>query len=218
MVQIYATLGPACAAQNVLEKMFQAGMTGIRLNLSHTGLKESAGLLENFHKAAKAAGVKPQLLIDMQGPELRLGKMETIELKNGETVILGASSQKGAIPVPKQVILAIETGDEVLLNDGKVSLSVREKAETYVETIVTRGGVVSSHKSVKITGKQVEMPVLTEHDLSNIRLAAEYGVTGLMQPFVKSGQDLKFVRQLLKENGAEQVQIFAKIVRKIVKL
>ena len=57
----------------------------------------------------------------------------------------------------------------------------------------------------------MEMPVLTQHDITNIRLAKEYGVTGLMQPFVKNGRDLAMVREQLKENGAEHVQIFAKI-------
>lgn len=230
MTQIYATLGPACAGQEIQEKMFQAGMTGMRLNLSHTGLEESAGLLENFHKAARNAGVVPQLLIDMQGPELRVGKLEeAVELCEGERVILSSGNDSAVvdgicIPVPAAVIPVMESGDEVLLNDGKIALRVLESCKMQpkgtqqedVQSIkvaaqVTRGGVLTSHKSVKITGKQVALPVLTEHDISNICLASEYGVTGLMQPFVQSGSDLAYVRRMLKEHGAEQVQIFAKI-------
>ena len=211
MVQIYATLGPACAAEEVQEKMFRAGMTGMRLNLSHTGLAESADLLKNFHQAAQKAGVQAQLLIDMQGPELRIGKMaEAIVLKEGDKASLG-HHVPGAIPVPCAVIPAMEVGDEVLLNDGKIALKVVTKNEAVAEGVVTRGGTLTSHKSIKITGKQVALPVLTEHDISNIRLAAEYGVTGLMQPFVQSGADLAEVRRALQENNAGHVQIFAKI-------
>lgn len=222
MVQIYATLGPACADREIQEKMFQAGLTGMRLNLSHTGLKESAGLLENFHQAAKNAGVEPQLLIDMQGPELRVGKLEgAVKLIEGNLVVLGSEKYHGVIgadmafiPVPEEVIPSMEPGDEVLLNDGKIALEVLKCSKgksAYVEAVVIRDGILSSHKSVKITGKQLKLPVLTEHDISNICLASQYGVTGLMQPFVQSGKDLAYVRQMLKEHGAGQVQIFAKI-------
>lgn len=222
MVQIYATLGPACAEQKIQEKMFRAGMTGMRLNLSHTGLSESTGILANFHNAAKAVGVKPQLLIDMQGPELRIGELEgAVKLREGDLVVLGNVNHRGVIgadrafiPVPVEVIPMMEPGDEVLLNDGKIALEVLSGTKgksDHVVSVVIRGGILSSHKSIKITGKQVIMPVLTEHDISNIRLASEYGVTGLMQPFVQNGRDLAYVRRLLKENGAEQVQIFAKI-------
>ena len=222
MVQIYATLGPACAERKIQEKMFQAGLTGMRLNLSHTGLRESAGLLENFHRAAKNVGVIPQLLIDMQGPELRVGELEgNVKLREGDLAVLGNAAHRGVIgadkafiPVPEAVIPAMEPGDEVLLNDGKIALEVlscTKGKSAHVVSVVIRGGILSSHKSIKITDKQVKMPVLTEHDLSNIRMASQYGVTGLMQPFVQSGEDLTYVRRKLQENGAGHVQIFAKI-------
>ena len=210
MVQIYATLGPACAGWEIQEKMFRAGMTGMRLNLSHTGLEESAELLEAFHKAARSAGVDAQLLIDMEGPELRIGKMAKTVLSEGEIVRLGRKGD-GVIPVPEAVISAMEVGDEVLLNDGKIALIITKREGHAAEAVVTRGDILSGHKSIKITGKQVTLPVLTEHDISNIRLASQYGVTGLMQPFVQSGEDLVYVRSILQENNAGHVQIFAKI-------
>lgn len=212
-VQIYGTLGPACSKQEVLERMFDAGLTGMRLNLSHTGLKESSELIKHFWQAAANKGVQPQLLIDMQGPELRVGKLEkTLTLEVGNQVILtGSAVRADGIPIPSAALQVIEEGDEVLLNDGKISLRVTQKNDTYAECDVMRGGLLTSHKSVKVVGKQVDMPVLTAHDIANIRLAKEYGVTGLMQPFVHNGEELKMVRSMLRENGAEEVQIFAKI-------
>ncbi len=240
MVQIYGTLGPACAKQETLEKMFQAGLTGMRLNLSHAGLKESAELVQSYQCAASKAGVIPQLLIDMQGSELRVGRLAgTLELCSGEKVILagGADDMDAVgsgtvIPVPAAVLPIMEPGDEVLLNDGKIALevlaiynacaedttdakgNVNVKSGVYAEATVIRGGSLTSHKSIKVTGKQVKLPVLTEHDIANIRLAKNYGVTGLMQPFVQSGEDLAYVRQVLKENHAENIKIFAKIENK----
>jgi len=77
------------------------------------------------------------------------------------------------------------------------------------------GGNLKPHKSIKIIDVNVNMPVLTEHDIHNIRLAKEYGVTALMQPFVFSGEDLKKVREILKAEKVENVQIFAKIENRI---
>ena len=211
MVQIYATLGPACAGWEIQEKMFRAGMTGMRLNLSHAGLEESAELLSAFHKAAQSAGVEAQLLFDMQGPELRVGKMaKVMQLKEGEIVRLGHWGCD-AIPVPEAAVHAMEVGDEILLNDGKIALIITRKETSGAEAVVIREGMLSSHKSIKITGKQVALPVLTEHDISNIRLASMYGVTGLMQPFVQSGEDITFVRRTLQKHNADHIQIFAKI-------
>ena len=223
MVEIYGTLGPACANQGTLEQMFQAGLTGMRLNLSHTGLAESATLVHNFKKAAERAGVIPQLLIDMQGPELRIGKLDEVKLKEGMQVILtdgegvfvGGANKDVIIPVQTEVAAAMEVGDEVLLNDGRIALLVKEKKDSCVKGVVLRGGTLSSHKSIKIVGKQVQLPVLTAHDVENICLAREYGVTGLMQPFVRDGEDLAQVREVLKAHGADHIKIFAKIENRL---
>ena len=224
MVEIYGTLGPACAEQGTLERMFEAGLTGMRLNLSHTGLRESAELVEHFRKAAEQVGVVPQLLIDMQGPELRIGKLEEVKLQEGMQVVLADNDSAGRtnspvvpvmVPVQTEVLAALEARDEVLLNDGRIALSVLEKGKEGARAMVVRGGTLSSHKSIKIVGKQVLLPVLTTHDVSNICLAKEFGVTGLMQPFVKNGEDLLQVREVLKAHGADHIKIFAKIENRL---
>ncbi|MBQ3257634.1 MAG: pyruvate kinase [Oscillospiraceae bacterium] len=210
MISIYGTFGPACAEKETLTQMFHAGMTGMRLNLSHTSLAESADRIAAFRAAAEAAGVVPELLIDMQGPELRIGELPAaLSLTDGDTVILG----EGGIPVPAVTLPVMYIGDEVVLDDGKISVRITEKRGSHVLCRVERGGVLSSRKSIKLKNPKaaVDMPVLTEHDLNNVRRAKEYGVTGLMQPFVRSGAELRKVRRALAENGAHQVKIFAKI-------
>lgn len=206
--KIFATFGPACGTEETLEEMIRAGMTGMRLNLSHTTLPASEAYIRAYQEAAEKVGVKPEILIDMQGPELRVGVMpEPMMLEEGTIVVLG----QGGVPVPKQVIEASALGDAILLDDGKILVSVMEVGAEQVWARVLRGGLLRGRKSVKIQDKDVKMPVLTEHDIENIRLANEYGVTALMQPFVLSGEDLAMVRKVLKENGAENVKIFAKI-------
>lgn len=205
MTQIYGTFGPACKEQDVLEEMFYAGMTGMRLNLSHVNLSDSAEQINAFHAAAKGI-CKPQLVIDTQGPELRIGDLSNpIMLENSTIVSLGDAG----IPIPPVVLSALDNGDEVLLDDGKISLRVTDAKQGRAE--VVRGGMLGSRKSVKLPGRTINLPVLTDRDLRNIRQAAEYGVTGLLQPFVRSGEDLKELRRLLDENNAGFLQIFAKI-------
>ena len=210
--QIFATFGPACGTKDILKKMIAAGMTGMRLNLSHTTLPASENYIRAYQEAAQELGKLPQILIDMQGPELRVGLLEEpILWKEEESVLLG---EKG-IPVPNEVISAARPGDKILLDDGKIQIEVFAVSNDSLQATVLRGGLLRGHKSIKIENRNVKMPVLTEHDLENIRMAKEYGVTALMQPFVLSGEDLAYVRAVLKENQVEDIQIFAKIENRI---
>ena len=209
MIEIFGTIGPACSDVKILEEMFRNGMSGMRLNLSHSSLSSAKEMLDHFHTAAKNAGVKAELLIDMQGPELRIGKVSTpYEIRENETVILSISE---GITIPKRVLDAIEENDHILIDDGKIELLAEEKKEHSIVCTVIRGGTVSSRKSIKVVDKNIHGPVLTEMDLINIKDAKKYGVSALMQPFVTDGDQLKEVRRVLNENGCEDIRIFAKI-------
>ena len=201
---IYGTLGPACADVETLEKMFEAGMTGIRLNLSHVTLKKAAHQVEALHTAAGRCGVKAKLLIDMQGPELRLGTFETEpELIEGEIVILGESG----IAMPEIVLPYLVPGQELLLDDGRLLLEMLDKRRARV----IRGGILKSRKSIALPGSKIHPPTMTAEDMENIRDAKEFGVTGVMQPFVRDAEDLKAVRAALNAAGGEDIALFAKI-------
>ena len=210
--QIYGTFGPACATEEILIKMIECGLTGMRLNLSHSSLRESKSYVEAYQNACKKCGVKPQILIDMQGPELRIGKVDKeTELQVNDIVFLGGNG----ILIPQQFQNCVEKEDEILLDDGKIFLKVIEKDANGMQTKVLRGGILKSHKSIKVVGKDIPMPVLTRHDIQNIKDAKAYGVTALMQPFVLSGEDLESVRNILTVYNADDIQIFAKIENKL---
>lgn len=256
MAEIYATLGPACTQADVLEKMFAEGMTGMRLNLSHSGLKESEALIHRFWQAAQRAGVRAELLIDMQGPEARIGELHApLHLKEAEEITFIRPKQKeagevtfagpkrketgevtfagskrkeagemtfagpkrkevgrygGQIPIADQIFAVLEVGDHVLLDDGKLELVITS-LEPEITAHVLRGGILQKRKSLKIVDKPIAGPVLTDQDLENIRLAKDYGVTALMQPFVTEAAQLKEVRRQLIHNHGERIRIFAKI-------
>ena len=292
MVNIYGTLGPACASEKVLAEMFSLGMTGMRLNLSHVTLAESGDLIGKMKRAAEKCGVKPQLLVDLQGPELRTGTItEPVSLKNGDIVeICGIPEKvkdssaagtdrkeiaqksenkdiekipaerntfgKGSgnadrsqnkrdhvkapgeyekIMLPELTFPYLIPGQEVLLDDGKIHLKIVEKPENVAGNggentqekryfaKVLWGGLLKSRKSVALPGAKIYPPTLTNADLANIKITKEMGVTGVMQPFVRDHRDLECVKEALREAGAEDIRLFAKIenmdgVRKLEEL
>ncbi len=208
MIDIYGTLGPSCADTDVLRAMFEAGMTGVRLNLSHVSLHESAEEIENLHRAAAACGVKAQLLIDMQGPELRIGALGApLTLEEGTEITLGA----GGLPVPAAVLPQLSPGQQILLDDGKLLLELCRGSGEGAAARVLRGGVLQGHKSIALPGAVMHPPTMTETDRKNIALARDYGVTAVMQPFVRDRADLENVRAALNACGGEEIRLFAKI-------
>ena len=219
-LEIYGTLGPSCADPAILRQMFETGVTGMRLNLSHGTLEHSAGMIEAFHKAAGEAGVNPSLLIDMQGPELRIGNTEKgCVLLDGEKVMLTDRSQRlairNAIPVPHEIFANYEDGMTLLIDDGKRKLrttGMKRLAEgDFIEALVLTGGELLSRKSIAVEGMAITGNTLTEEDYVNLKNAASYGVTDVMQPFVRGAKDLQEVRKAMEENGAGSCRLFAKI-------
>ena len=224
MTDIYGTLGPSCADLDLLREMFTLGMTGMRLNLSHMTLAEASPMIRLFKEAAAQAGVRPQLLIDMQGPELRVGVLKApLRLEEGTSLLLcadvpavpAASPGVSAVPVPPAVLSALKPGQDLLLDDSKLLLRVTEVPGAALPgsavAVVLRGGTLLSRKSIALPGVHIDSPAMTDADRKNLRYANEAGVTAVMQPFVRSPEDLKTVRAALKETGCPEVRLFAKI-------
>lgn len=215
-VKIYGTLGPACGTEEILKRMFEEGMDGVRLNLSHVTLDEAADDIAVYHRAAAACGMGAELLIDMQGPELRIGKLdEPLEFVIGEVV------EPDSIPFPGDVLEFISGGRrgiDILLDDGKIMLRTElagggtdVPGDFGIKLRVIRGGLLESKKSVAVAGLAIDTPPMTEADLENISKAKEYGVTGVMQPFVRGASDLIAVRKALDEAGCGDVKLLGKI-------
>ncbi|MBQ8647568.1 MAG: pyruvate kinase [Oscillospiraceae bacterium] len=209
-MEYYGTIGTSCADRETLCRMYRAGMTGIRLNLSHGGLAEKRDWLRLIRAAARDAGVSTRLLVDLQGPEVRIGvPPRPLELTAGSTVTLG----QGDIPAEQAVVDAVEPGQTLLLDDGRIELLVTAKAKVLLTCRVVRGGTLTARKSLEAPGLDLHRtrPALTAADRANLALAAECGVTDVMQPFVRSRADLEELRRALDEAGAGHVRILAKI-------
>lgn len=203
MLDIFGTLGPSCEDVRVLGDMLQLGMTGVRLNLSHGTLLSAASRLQHLRDAEHLTGISAKLLVDLQGPELRIGDLPSpVMLKEGSTVQITSD-----IPMPQIVIDALTNGQEILLDDGKLLLI----AVGADRAIVKRGGMLQSRKSIALPGLELKTPALTNEDLENISHFSQFGVTGVMQPFVRSGRDLHDLREALQNAGCGSLRIYAKI-------
>ena len=209
-VKIYGTIGPACKDKEIIKQMFQEGMDGVRLNLSHSSLEEASALIESLHEASRECGIRPELLIDMQGPEIRIGYLKApVLLAEGKLIEIED------IPFPageKRRLRNRTPGQEVLLDDGKILLQtecISDPRGTGLQ--VVRGGLLESRKSVALPGCAFQTPAMTENDRNQLKRAKEYGVTAVMQPFVRSREDLIEVRSALDRAGCEEVRLLAKI-------
>ena len=209
MTEIFGTLGPACADEGTLIQMFEAGMDGMRLNMSHTTLQKSSVLLETYRHAAAASGKEAELLIDLQGPEVRIGTLrEAAVLHEGDLVLF---AQEGGIPVPRNVAAAVCEGDEILLDDGRIAGTAAEKKKDAFVLRITRGGILESRKSIKVKNRVISGEALTEQDIINLKDACRYGVTAVMEPFATSGRQPRDVREQMRRCGCGSLRIFAKI-------
>ena len=202
-LEFYGTIGPACAQPETLRQMVEAGMTGIRMNLSHGSLAEHADWLSLI----RAAGIR-ELLIDLQGPELRTGRLaQPLTLPEGGTLRLG----RGGVGCPPALAAACRLGQQLLLDDGRLLVQVTAAETDALTCTVLRGGVLQSRKSIAAPGLTVPSPTLTEEDLQNLKIAKQCGVTGVMLPFVRGAEDIRTLRRALQDAGADGIRIFAKI-------
>lgn len=228
--KIYGTIGPACHDTDTLVRLFEKGMTGIRINLSHSDLSACSEWIKNIKFAYKKTGrckadnankTKPEILMDLCGPELRLGRLRIErELRAGDMLTLVAEGRNNLfdpteLPVPEPVLPHLASGQQILVDDGMILLEAeelfRDRTGYAAECKVVRAGVLKSGKSIALPGITIESPTLTESDLENIRLAKEYGITGVMLPFVRNQDDLRNLKQALIDADAGDIRIFAKI-------
>ena len=220
--KIYGTIGPACCDTEMLVHLFEKGMTGIRINLSHADLEEADAWISGIHSAwSRLHDGTPEILIDLRGPELRIGTLGAERLlKEGDGLSLVADGQNNLfdpteIPVPGTLLVALAPGQEILLDDGRIALKVEEQfrcgSSVAVECTVVRGGVLKSGKSIAAPGVEIQTPTLTERDYRNLARVKQCRITGVMLPFVRNQEDLKNLKEALINEDAGDIRIFAKI-------
>ena len=206
-MKIYGTLGPACSDSSVLTDMIREGMNGIRLNLSHGMLESFKSSVNELRAAEKACNASVEMVIDMEGPELRVGNIrEPLMLNIGDNVVLGRD-----IPLKDIVLEQLCTGLVCRLDDGKIELEIIDKSSEGFVCRVLRGGKLLPRKSFAVLGRSIKVPLLTDNDIKNLNVAKTMGVSAILQPFVRCADDIYDVKRKLAKLGCEDIEVIAKI-------
>ena len=212
--KIVATIGPASAAPGTLARLVVAGMDAARLNFSHGTHEDHAERARLVREAQAAAGRPLALIADLQGPKLRVGDLAApITLGRGDTVVLAGedAAQDGDVPISPSVLgTVLEPGTDVLIDDGHVRLRVEEVERGRARCTVLAGGEVGSHKGVNLPGVALPIPSLTQKDLDDLRFALGLGVDFVALSFVRSGVDVRALRELIEAAGSH-AHVIAKI-------
>ncbi len=216
--KIVATLGPASSDRKTLESMIAAGMDVVRMNFSHGTADEHKKRVEMVRMLARRAGRAVGVLVDLQGPKIRIGKFKDnkIELVAGAKFVLDAECKLGDqhvvgldyVNLPRDV----RTGDTLLLDDGRIVLGVSSVKGARINCVVELGGPLSNNKGINRKGGGLTAPALTEKDKRDIKTAAELKADYLGISFPRSGADMKWARDLMQKAGGKALLV-AKIER-----
>lgn len=201
--KIVATIGPSSSDTAVIRKLFKAGVDIFRMNFSHGSHEEHAERLRIIREVEAECGRPIGVLADLQGPKLRIGTFENGKetLKRGQTFKLHLKEVTGnadAVTLPhKEIFQATKPGDELLVNDGRIRLSVVENDGKIITTKVANGGVISDRKGVNVPGTVLPIDILTRKDKKDLEFAVSLGVEWIAMSFVQRASDLTRARKLI---------------------
>lgn len=214
--KIVATLGPATSSYEQIRAIIDAGVDVARMNLSHGTYDVHEGVYQNVRKAANDSGRAVAVLVDLQGPKIRLGKFEDgpYELAEGDIFKITTEDIVGNKEIVgttfKGLPHDVEAGDHLLIDDGKVRVEVVETDGTVVTTRVLVAGPVSNNKGINLPGVAVNVPALSDKDEADLRWGLELGADLIALSFVRSAKDIERVHEIMEEVG-RRVPVIAKI-------
>ena len=217
--KIIATIGPASSDPAVLVRMIRAGMDVARLNFSHGTYRDHSRAIRLIRAASKRIGKHVGLLLDLQGPRLRVGELEggLVRLRSGAEVTLTNRRGKGnarRIPIVYSGLMRdVTVGDRVLIADGLVELRVVGKGKDGLRCKVVAGGEIADHKGVNFPGVRLSVPSMTAKDRADLAFGLSMGVDYVALSFVRRGEDIIGLRRLLRR-AQRPPAVIAKIERR----
>lgn len=212
-VRILATLGPSSSSEEMIRKLFLAGVDAFRLNMSHGVHEGHAANVAIIRAMEKQFGRPTTILADLQGPKLRIGTfVETsVLLEKGQPFRLDRDPAPGdvtrvTLPHP-EIFFAAQPGTRLLLDDGKLVLRVQTVSDSVIDTLVEVGGALSARKGVNVPDVVLPMAAMTDKDRRDLSFAVDAGVDWIALSFVQRPDDLAEARKLMGGHG----QLLAKI-------
>jgi pyruvate kinase len=214
--KIVCTLGPAVESPEKVRELIAAGMNMARLNLSHGSYEEHQGRLDRVRAAAKESGKAIAVLVDLQGPKIRLARFENgpHELARGDIFTITTDDVPGTKERVGSTYKGLpgdcKAGDRILIDDGKVTVEVVEVKGNDVVTKCIQPGFVSNNKGINLPGVAVSVPAMSEKDEDDLRWGLRAGADFIALSFVRNAADIKDVHAIMDEVGI-RVPVIAKI-------
>ena len=215
--KIVCTIGPACSDETILEQMCLAGMNVARLNFSHGTHESHQKTMDMLSRVRDRLALPIAIMLDTKGPEYRIKTFQNgkVTLKEGDifsftTEDIVGDETRVAVNY-KGLNHDLQPGDRVLLNNGLMAFEVEQTTDTDVICRVTVGGELSDRKSMAFPGKVLRQAYLSEQDKQDILFGARNGVDFIACSFVSCKQDLVDIKEFMKENGIEDIELIAKI-------
>ena len=216
--KIVATLGPGCGNKTMLSRLIKAGVNVFRINFSHATYEEVDRYVELIRSLNKELDTNVAILADLQGPKIRVGKMEDgVVFKKGDEFILSTekeiigNKQKASLSY-KDFAKDVKKGDKVLVDDGKLIfevISTNKKDEVKLRNI--QGGKLSSKKGVNLPNTKISTPSLTKKDKQDLLYAISKELDWVALSFVRDANDMINLRKIIEKESDEKIPIIAKI-------
>ncbi len=211
--KIVCTIGPASESPEIIRALLRAGMDVARLNFSHGSYDEHLARITNLRAAARELGTNLALLLDIQGPKIRIGRLqkEPIELIPGQEYTLTVEpylgDEKKAHVDYAHLNRDLRPGSIIYIDDGLLELKVVEIKGPDVACQVIVGGELSSRKGLSLPGVDIDLPPITAEDAEHIRFGVSHGVDFIAASFVRRGDHVERVRKIVREAGGHQLVI-----------
>lgn len=217
--KIVATLGPASSSPEKIKQLIQAGVNVFRLNFSHGSHKDHKANYDNIRNTANSLDKIVGILLDLQGPKIRVGKFkdDKIELIKGEKFILSCEDDflgnKDIVSISyKDLFKDVNTNDELLFDDGKLKVIVTQIEGKEITTEVIVGGALSNNKGINIPTADLSVAAMTKKDIEDLEFGASLGVDWVALSFVRKHEDLLLAKHYLSLHNSD-----AKLMAKIEK-
>ena len=215
--KVVCTIGPASSDLKVLKEMILSGMSVARLNMSHGEHSSHQEIIDKIKSLRDKLSMPVAIMVDTKGPEIRIKKFEKnkVVLEKNKLFTLTTSDVLGNDKVVsvtyKNLPKELKEGDQILLNDGFIELSVLSVSKYDIVTKVVQGGELSNNKSINLPGKFIKMPYLGETDKKDLLFAIENDVEYVAISFVQNEKNVNEVREFIENNGGKNIKIISKI-------
>jgi len=217
--KILATLGPATQDVKAIKQLILAGVDGVRLNLSHGSYEFFEEIFNSIHIACLEENSPLAVLVDVQGPKIRIGELEkpSIDLVTGESIEITIEDIKGNEKIIstsyKQLAIDAVIGDQILINDGLIRLTVSQKKSKSIVCEIVNGGVLTPKKGMNLPGMNLSTPSITEKDFKDLEFVIKHRIDYIALSFVRSANDVVELKKWLAGKG-RNIPVIAKIEKK----